>query len=200
MRIKLYDRQLSSIWITADTHFQHANILRYCERPFATIQEHDAQLIANWNDCVGPKDIVFHLGDFGFKSQEENAKICAQLNGEKYWVMGNHDKGHPFKLHAHDVIYLAVGEQEFVLCHYALRTWHRAHHGSVHLYGHSHNSLPEDPGARSMDVGVDSRARHPWWVADGQVRPENYRPFRLTHIMEYMATKEFKAVDHHKDE
>ncbi|MCX6365194.1 MAG: hypothetical protein NTX57_00570 [Armatimonadetes bacterium] len=45
------------------------------------------------------------------------------------------------------------GKQRIVLCHYAFRVWRNAHHGSWHLYGHSHGSLPG--AGRSMDVGVD---------------------------------------------
>ena len=45
------------------------------------------------------------------------------------------------------------GKQLIVLCHYAFRVWRNAHHGSWHLYGHSHGSLPS--AGRSMDVGVD---------------------------------------------
>ena len=50
---------------------------------------------------------------------------------------------------------ISIQGQTIVLCHYALRVWNRSHHGSWHLYGHSHGRLPESPTSLSMDVGVD---------------------------------------------
>ena len=35
------------MWFTADTHFRHANVIRYCERPFSTAQEMDEAIIGN---------------------------------------------------------------------------------------------------------------------------------------------------------
>lgn len=49
-------------------------------------------MIRLWNERVGHKDSVFHLGDFGFGPKEELTKILARLNGKKWLVKGNHDK------------------------------------------------------------------------------------------------------------
>ena len=59
-------------FFTADTHFGHANILKHeaASRPFASIEEHDEQLVQNWNAVVGPKDTVWHLGDLGWGRKE----------------------------------------------------------------------------------------------------------------------------------
>ena len=46
-----------TVWFTADTHFGHANIIRYCGRPFETKEEHDQVLIDN------PTDLVLVVGD-----------------------------------------------------------------------------------------------------------------------------------------
>jgi calcineurin-like phosphoesterase family protein len=80
-------------WFTADTHFNHANILKYCNRPFKNINEHDYVLIKNWNSRVKPDDIVFHLGDFCFKeTKDKSAKYYIdQLNGQIIFIAGNHD-------------------------------------------------------------------------------------------------------------
>ena len=42
----------------ADTHFNHDNIIRYCNRPFVTCKEMDRQLIEKWNKVV-KKMILF---------------------------------------------------------------------------------------------------------------------------------------------
>ncbi len=39
-------------WFTADTHFGHANIIRHCDRPFASIEEMDDELIRRINERV----------------------------------------------------------------------------------------------------------------------------------------------------
>lgn len=82
---------MSEIWFTSDTHFGHKNILEYEKeaRPFKTLEEMHETLINNWNNTVGKKDTVYHLGDFAFG--RDNIGIAAELNGRKKLVMGNHD-------------------------------------------------------------------------------------------------------------
>lgn len=76
----------------SDTHFGHANILKYepQHRPFATIEEHDEELVRRWNSVVRPKDTVWHLGDvlFGVEAFD----TLGRLNGTKNLILGNHDK------------------------------------------------------------------------------------------------------------
>ena len=48
------------LFFTSDTHFHHANIIRFCNRPFRDVEEMDEILIRNWNEVVGPEDTVFH--------------------------------------------------------------------------------------------------------------------------------------------
>jgi len=50
-------------------NFSHTNIVKYCNRPFANIHEHDETLIANWNSVVKPDDDIYHLGDFAFAAK-----------------------------------------------------------------------------------------------------------------------------------
>ena len=81
----------SRIFFTSDTHFGHINIIKYCNRPFSSVEEHDETLIKNWNEKVGPDDIIFHLGDFAFGSEKQWMNYLDKLNGKKYLVIGNHD-------------------------------------------------------------------------------------------------------------
>lgn len=58
------------IYYTADQHFGHSNIIRFCERPFSTVEEMDEVLINNWNETVSDNDIVYILGDLVFRSDK----------------------------------------------------------------------------------------------------------------------------------
>ena len=79
------------IFVIADTHFGHENIIKYCNRPFKTVNEMDEAMIKNWNETVTNKDVVIHLGDFGLGSKEYISSIVKRLNGKKILIMGNHD-------------------------------------------------------------------------------------------------------------
>ena len=52
-----------TVFFTADTHFGDHRTINIQRRPFATVDETDALLIANWNGVVGLDDTVWHLGD-----------------------------------------------------------------------------------------------------------------------------------------
>ena len=80
------------LYVTSDTHFNHKNIIKYCNRPFNDVYEMNETLINNWNSVVTPEDIIYHLGDFGFGTKEELQEIFDRLNGYKYLIMGNHDR------------------------------------------------------------------------------------------------------------
>ena len=80
-------------WFTADTHFGHKNIIKYCNRPFKDLKEMNATLIKNWNERVSPNDIVIVLGDFAWEKDYSKIKerYLDKLNGNILIVRGNHD-------------------------------------------------------------------------------------------------------------
>jgi len=155
---------MNNIWFTSDTHFGHENIIKYCNRPFKTIREMDDALISNWNECVKPDDIVWHLGDFAMMRNPEN--ILRRLNGHINLVYGNHDSKNrgtyetsPHLNSSQDVKLLRIGSVTIWLSHYAHARWPHAHHGALHLFGHSHGNF--QGLGRSMDVGVDPLGFYP---------------------------------------
>ena len=81
-------------WFTADCHFHHANIIKYCNRPFATIEQMNEELIKRWRDTVKPEDTVFHIGDFSFANKEITSRIINVLTGTIVFLKGNHES-HP---------------------------------------------------------------------------------------------------------
>jgi len=93
------------IWFTADTHFDHPNVIRYCNRPFSSVQEMNRVLITNWNEVVKPQDTIHHLGDFSLSGSRRAQELVTKLNGYKILIRGNHDKGEAY--------YLRAGFKEF---------------------------------------------------------------------------------------
>ena len=84
------------IFATADTHFNHIKIIKYCNRPFANIEEMNNEIIKRWNAVVSDNDIVIHCGDFAFIPQDDHiinniTNIVAKLVGRKMIIKGNHD-------------------------------------------------------------------------------------------------------------
>lgn len=82
------------IYFVSDRHFFHRNICKYADRPYDSPEAMNADLIRRHNNAVGPQDIFYDLGDFGFGPVETQAEILKQLNGKKkILIRGNHDRG-----------------------------------------------------------------------------------------------------------
>jgi calcineurin-like phosphoesterase family protein len=154
----------------------------------------DEMLIENWNKQVGTNDTVYHLGDFAFLPLADTKAVLRRLNGNKHFIKGNHDKtiinylvdfsGHNLFLSIQDYKEINYGGEMFCLFHYGQRVWNKSHHGSIHLYGHSHGTLP--PFGKSVDVGVDCK----------EITAE-YRPVSADEVLAYMSKVEFVPIDHH---
>lgn len=144
-----------NIFFTSDTHFGHKNIIDYCKRPYASVEEMDAALEKNWNETVKPNDKVYHLGDFAF----HNYEIIDRLNGHIILIPGNHDHERGDKVKSRvaqvteEVHYLKIDpEHRFVLCHYPFESWRREYR--FHLHGHTHGTAGVKHNR--LDVGVDA--------------------------------------------
>lgn len=169
------------VWFTSDTHFGHANIIRYCNRPFSSVQEMDDGIISNFNSVISEDDTVFHLGDFCFGNASYYLK---KLKGNFTFIKGNHDKALDGFSNVYNGFYeCKVNNKSFTLCHYAMKIWNKSHFGYYHLYGHSHGTLPDDPNSLSFDVGVDTN---------------NFYPYSFDQVVTIMKTKTFVPIDHHK--
>ncbi len=148
-----------STFFTGDTHWGHANIIKYCARPYSSVEEMDADMIVRWNAVVMPRDRVIHVGDFAFKCDPKRLRaIFSKLNGQKFLVIGNHDDAAatlalPWAAPPQHLLNVSVDGVRVVACHYGLRTWPGAVRGAIHVYGHSHGRLPGN--SLSCDVGVD---------------------------------------------
>jgi len=187
------------MWVTSDNHFGHANVIRYCERPFRDVEDMTEQMVAKWNAVVRPSDHIYIVGDFCWKSAKYGIAVTERLNGHKHLVRGNHDKAClnsrqfrdlfveiadilTVKVRDEDVPLRFGGVQRIVLCHYAMQVWENSHHGAWMLHGHSHGKLPSPSTMKRLDVGVDC------W---------NYTPVSYATIKAAMAARTFEPVDGH---
>jgi calcineurin-like phosphoesterase family protein len=147
-------------YIISDLHLDHANIIKYCDRPFDDVDAMNDALIENWNAVVEPDDTVLYLGDFGWWGVENIISLYEQLNGEMVCVRGNHDE-----FEADEVPFPVVesctishGGVEFYCEHHPIDVPDGANWW--HLHGHHHNNDTEtypfiDPGARRVNVSCE---------------------------------------------
>lgn len=149
------------IFLWSDTHFNHLAINEYCKRGYADVHEMNEALITRWNMTVGQKDIIYHLGDFGFKhpSCPPLKEHFSRLNGQKHLIVGNHDEKNPtvLKLPWASIEHLRtlrVPPVKAILCHYPLESWKGGHKGHLMLHGHCHGTLKRVLPHR-FDVGCD---------------------------------------------
>ena len=92
-------------FVTSDYHLGHFNIIRYCGRPFKSLEEMNNTIIQNHNSRVKPEDVVFHIGDFCFKNTSWSGEGVRQssyfweqqLNGKIIHIRGNHDRNNSTK-------------------------------------------------------------------------------------------------------
>ena len=166
-------------WFTGDTHIAHANIIRLCNRPFSTCEEMDHAILNSLHDAVRPGDTLIHLGDVSLHKQRT---VLIQPGRDIFRVLvrGNHDL-RSNSIPGWDIIvdYLELHESQkggplIVLSHYPFAEWNGYYRGSIHLHGHTHNTVPPiaTPLGGRLDVGVDA------W---------DFRPVRLSHIRARLA-------------
>ena len=139
------------IYFTADTHFGHENVIRFCSRPFSCAAEMDEALIANWNSRVKGNDTVYILGDMFFRSVNFE-EILKRLKGKKRLIVGNHDGSWMTQTDASryfesidKFLETTDGQHALTLCHYPLLTWKHAGRSYIgpraHPQRHEHGLL-----------------------------------------------------------
>lgn len=191
-----------NLFFTSDFHISHANIIKFDGRPFTGINEMNDTLIKNWNAVVGEDDIVFYLGDLSWAKNSYTKWFVDQLNGTIHYILGNHDMDYKIRrLNRFASIHemgteIEVkdkdanrGYQHIQMSHYAIINWNKAHYGSWHLHGHSHQSLTKNP---DMDWFYKRK------VIDAGCNGWDYTPISYQQLKDYMATKTIAAVDHHE--
>jgi calcineurin-like phosphoesterase family protein len=147
-----------SLLFTSDHHFGHSGARGLFKRPFGSVAEMDATMVARWNEVAGAEDEVWHLGDFAVRQRPDRmAQLLEALAGTKHLIAGNNDGPATAALAGWASVgtyrELEVDGTWLTLCHYPLRTWNHMGRGAINLHGHSHGRLAPLP--RQVDVGVD---------------------------------------------
>ena len=133
----------NKIFVTADLHFGHTNIIEYENRPFLNAEIMDRVMINNWNNVVGKRDTVFVLGDVSFYHQEKTTEIIESLAGRKILIKGNHDRRNNqwwvdvgfYEVSTYTIIY----REKYVMQHYPPMYMNDAI-PYFYIYGHVHGS------------------------------------------------------------
>lgn len=165
---------------TADLHFRHHNIITYCNRPFADVDEMDVALIDRWNNVVGHDDEVWIVGDLAMGRLTDSLPLIGRLHGHLVLIPGNHDRpwpGHRKGVERGRAQYLEAGIDEILdpqvttrigthtvtVCHFPYagdshdKDRYREHRpvdrGQWLIHGHVHDRWQVQ--GRQINVGAD---------------------------------------------
>ena len=181
------------LWFTSDTHFNHANILKFTNRPFENVTEHDEALIKNWNGRVGVNDTVFHLGDFCFGDDEEWNYVIDRLKGKIVLVIGNHDMRNRRKDFMNRFamvtpqLKIKIEKQKIYLNHFPFLCFSGEDHGTWQLFGHIHTNPYNHNVMDELRKGILQPTQYDVGVDNNDFTPVSYRKIqeiisnKLTH-------------------
>ena len=145
-------------YIWSDLHLGHANILNYCNRPFATVEDMDKALLKAWRTTVKGRDTIITLGDIALDKTykfDRLKELITNLPGHKILVMGNHDRRYPVtrwremgfdEVYPYPIIY----RQWYILSHEPLFLNEKMPYLNIH--GHIHNLTYNSPSYQNVSV------------------------------------------------
>lgn len=145
-------------YFTSDMHFGHENIIRYCGRPFETVDEMNNEIIKRWNKTVSSDDTVYVVGDVFLCGSQKGGEIVKQLNGRKILIKGNHDSSVSKMLKSgFDEVHYAMDYQlpddrRVFICHYPMPHDLVANY-DLQIHGHIHTGRPIS--GKRVNVCVD---------------------------------------------
>ena len=147
------------IFLIGDLHFNHRNIIKYCSRPFDSVEDMNEQLIKNWNSVVEKNDIVYVVGDFALCGKQKIIEFGQCLNGRKRLILGNHDQAsiETYRAAGFEFVYNhpIVLDEFFVVSHEPMVGFSPSM-AFANIFAHVHdNPAYTDCSARSFCVSVE---------------------------------------------
>lgn len=157
------------IFLTSDQHWFHANIIKYCKRPFPNVKQMNIGMTLKWNEVVSDGDIVIHLGDFALtkKSSHMLSTLRDQLNGTIIIIKGSHDASKKKLAEAGFIVGsnpMYIGK--YILSHVPLAD-SQIPKGMINIHGHIH-----EKATRGERINIC-------------VEHTNYYPVELKKVMKY---------------
>lgn len=167
-------------YFTSDIHFWHKNIIKFCNRPFSSLEEMNETIISNYNSRVTPEDTCYFIGDIFFCHKYEAIDLLSKMNGNKILIIGNHDGSKTRMLdigfsEVHDSLELIIGGFPVILNHYpwfmpptesgayTKRSKQQEFRKGVFLvHGHCHSTPETKFRKNSLDIGVDGNNFMPY--------------------------------------
>jgi calcineurin-like phosphoesterase family protein/2'-5' RNA ligase len=127
------------IYLFSDAHFDHGNIIRYCRRPFHSVNQMNHKLLENWNYTVMEDDTIYYLGDMSYgRFRRPIDYWLGKLNGKILYMRGNHDSDTIMRASVIPARYgIKYGEYQFLLMHDPYRP--SGYEGWI-IHGDKHNN------------------------------------------------------------
>jgi calcineurin-like phosphoesterase family protein len=139
------------LWLISDTHWNHANILKYCDRPFPDIDSMNVTMVQRWNALVKEGDWVIHCGDVAMGRPSDVMPLIAALSGRKVLCRGNHDGRRHLRVYR-DMGWHVVDSLSAGILLFKHRPLLQGDESSLVIHGHTHGKVQRD---FHIDVGVD---------------------------------------------
>lgn len=162
-------------WIISDTHFGHANIIKYCGRPY----DHNKIMLREWSELINPRDTVLHLGDVTIWHTRHVfwANMVKELPGKKFLIMGNHDQQWTPKQWRTIAGFTVTEPFIFNGLYFSHEPGMPSPRWDVNIHGHTHNHTPfrryEKLQAIYYNVSIEGM---------------DYKPVKLGQILDELGT------------
>ncbi len=186
----------------ADLHFFHeAMNTRMDCRGFASAEEMNAYMLAQWNRKVRKNDEVVILGDLSWGDAKETNLLLERLNGRLYLIQGNHDRFlKNAEYNARRFVWIRPydeikdNKRKVILCHYPIMCYNgqyttddQGNPKTYMLYGHVHDTFDQrlieqfqEITRKSESIAPDGTPRHiPCNMINCFCMYSNYTPLTL---------------------
>ena len=174
-------------WIWSDLHLHHRNIIRYCHRPFETVEAMNEAILTAWRGTVGEVDTIICGGDIALAGALEGGRLARvrAMPGRKLLVRGNHDfnrKGRPADTGCEEtwMSLVVTGAPPLLVTHIPMT---EVPEGTANVHGHVHNNEPLRAGPY-VNICVEHTGYRPLPLDAvrrlARARPDDPRPRAAT--------------------